>query len=345
MRKEKRIGQRMPQPGGGRLSGAVQTAVPVDPMIGRLRDVAAALRDEIAGCTARADVETVHRVRTGTRRVEAQLETILRQRGGMGASVRQAAWREAAVEWLRQLKKVRRAAGSVRDLDVHREIVAEKLLGVTREAAGAGESSIQSEVEELDSWLAKMRAKRESSLIAQLGKCLPKLETAEQAFLFAIPPVGGRSGAKNKPMALLALEDYLRLVDSMPTLEAENLHDFRKGAKKARYVAEAGGGDSDATAIAGAIKRVQDAIGDWHDWLMLRDEARAALGSAPGSALGSDVDPAGARLVVEIQRGVARRFVRAMRTTERMSRRLLGEWLARKPVRRAGGRRAGAASY
>ena len=52
---------------------------------------------------------------------------------------------------------------------------------------------------------------------------------------------------------MLALEDFLRLVDEMPVLEADNLHDFRKGAKKARYVAEAGGGTANITLDRGAV--------------------------------------------------------------------------------------------
>src|SRR5581483_6757412 len=92
----------------------------------------------------------------------------------------------------------------------------------------------------------------------------------------------------HRPVAQLALEDYLRLVDAMPLLDRENLHDFRKGAKKARYIAESDENDSAAKAIAKTIKRVQDAIGKWHDWEIVAAEAREALGSG-GEALQSDL--------------------------------------------------------
>ena len=43
---------------------------------------------------------------------------------------------------------------------------------------------------------------------------------------------------KSRPADAVALEDFVRAADAMPVLDAENLHDFRKATKKARYVAE-----------------------------------------------------------------------------------------------------------
>ena len=34
----------------------------------------------------------------------------------------------------------------------------------------------------------------------------------------------------------------------------------------------------DSSSVAKALKRIQDAIGEWHDWLCLGEEAKAALG-------------------------------------------------------------------
>jgi CHAD domain-containing protein len=100
----------------------------------------------------------------------------------------------------------------------------------------------------------------------------------------------------------------------MPLLHGENLHDFRKATKKARYVAEAGaeGGSS----VAKALKRIQDAIGEWHDWLCLGEEAQAALGQdAP-------------ELTAAFQREIERHFAAALKTTQSLRGRLLGEWMA-----------------
>jgi CHAD domain-containing protein len=362
-----------------RLARKAITAVENDPL-SHLRTVAHALNAEVAGCLQKPEVEAVHRVRTGTRRVEATLETILRMRTpqARGGRAEKSAATGAATEdavtgaakaWLAQLKKLRRAAGEVRDLDVHREIVAEEFLKDKKEKKGAGkqgdaagekapskanghallgeaasppyagaaflqhqpldaeqaEQLLPQQAHMLDAWLAERRHARAEKLVRQLEKRQSRLKSAEQEFFTAAEQETGKHRRANrKPAGMLALEDFLRLVDEMPVLEADNLHDFRKGAKKARYVAEAGGEEPFAEAIAKAIKRIQDVIGDWHDWLVLGEEAAEAL---DGDGRGQQ-DDGGAALRQRIAQCVAQRFARAMQTTDRMRRRLLGEWLA-----------------
>lgn len=323
-------------------SGAKTTRDAETDPLGHLRAVADDLNEEVAAALKEAEVEVVHRLRTGTRRVEATLETILRQR--QGRRLADQALCEPAEAWLGQLKKLRHAAGEVRDLDVHREIVAEELLKAMRgrenapaSEAGAntispghasspdGKMTLREQAERLDGWLAGRRNKRAARLVRKLDTLQPDLRASEQAFLAAAQQGSGRERrGLARDAGLLALEDFLRLVDRMPVLEAANLHEFRKGAKKARYVAEAGVDEPSSKAIGKAIKQVQDDIGDWHDWLVLREEAEQAL------------DAEGAALCERLAAGVAIRFAGAMRTTERMRRRLLGEWLA---LRGATGRR------
>ena len=103
----------------------------------------------------------------------------------------------------------------------------------------------------------------------------------------------------------------------MPLLHAENLHDFRKATKKARYVAEVGA-EGEQQRVAKALKRVQDAIGEWHDWVCLGEEAKAALGQ--------DAPELTAAFTSEIER----HFAAAVKTTQSMRGRLLGEWMAAK---------------
>ena len=103
-------------------------SVGASPMLDHLREVAAAMRGTLDACRKHGDapkVEAVHHLRTGTRRVEATLETLAREAGARGLGK---ATEEARQRWLRQLKKVRRAAGTVRDLDVHRELLADNFL-------------------------------------------------------------------------------------------------------------------------------------------------------------------------------------------------------------------------
>jgi CHAD domain-containing protein len=72
------------------------------------------------------------------------------------------------------------------------------------------------------------------------------------------------------------------------------------------------------------LKRVQDAIGDWHDWQCLLEEAQTALEK--------DAPDLSAHLESEVER----HFAAAMKTTHTMRARLSGEWLAlsKPPARR-----------
>jgi CHAD domain-containing protein len=122
-----------------------------------------------------------------------------------------------------------------------------------------------------------------------------------------------------RPADAVALEDFVRACDAMPLLHPENLHDFRKATKKARYLAEMGAEGQSDGGVAKALKRVQDAIGEWHDWLCLGEEAKAALGQdAP-------------ELTAAFRREIERHFAAALETTQSTRGRLLGEWMAAQP--------------
>jgi CHAD domain-containing protein len=319
------------------------------PMLRHLAEVAAAMRKRLDACREERDdsgvndpgVESVHHLRTGTRRVEATLETLAREAGARGLGL---AAEEARQRWLRQLKKVRRAAGMVRDLDVHRELLAENFLPpsdtasdkvaaelaeATATASGSDTiTPLEEQARALDGWLKSRRASAADGLSKTLDDHAKRLLEAEQQFMAAVAQRRSAASRAHRPVARLALEDYLRLVDAMPLLDKENLHDFRKGAKKARYIAESDDNDQAAKAIAKTIKRVQDAIGKWHDWEVVAGEAREALGS-DGEALQSDL----------LARG-QRAYERAMHTVATTNRRLVGEWRAGLPRNRVRSRQS-----
>jgi CHAD domain-containing protein len=321
---------------GARIVGA-------SPMLEHLREVATAMRGTLDACRKHGDapkVEAVHHLRTGTRRVEATLETLAREAGARGLG---RATEEARQRWLRQLKKVRRAAGTVRDLDVHRELLAENFLPAVDSAhdkvgaelaeatAAAATGSVEitpvmQQARALDQWLKDQRSDAAQALCSTLDDHADRLLDAERQFMAAMAKRHSVSHRAHRPAARLALEDYLRLMDAMPLLDKENLHDFRKGAKKARYVAESDDKDSAAEAMAKAIKRVQDAIGEWHDWDVVREEAREALHDD------------GRALEAQLEARTQRAYQRALRMTASMGRRFVGEWQALGP-RRAPSRR------
>ena len=291
----------------------------LDPLA-HLLPVADAFNGAVAQCIENADPEAVHRVRTGSRRLQAMLEATLREAGPTAHALER-----PARAWLRELKQIRRAAGAVRDLDVQRKLL-ENWVGEQtpkQDAAPGSSETIQPEMqaemkqaEMLDAWLKGERKHLAQGMQKQIRKRQQGLAKGQGALFTAITRVPlGRSIAPRSADAV-ALEDFVRASDAMPLLHMENLHDFRKATKKARYVAEAGAEGQSYSGVAKALKRVQDAIGQWHDWLCLGEEAKAALGQdAP-------------ELTAAFRAEIERNFAAAIETTLSIRGRLLGEWMA-----------------
>ncbi len=291
----------------------------LDPLA-HLLPVADAFNAAVGQCIENADPEAVHRVRTGSRRLQAMLEATLREAGPTAHALER-----PARAWLRELKQIRRAAGAVRDLDVQRKLL-ENWVGEQIPKQDAATSSSETsppemqaemkQAEMLDAWLKGERKHLAQGMQKQIRKRQQGLAKGQGALFTAITRVPlGRSVAPRSADAV-ALEEFVRASDAMPLLHAENLHDFRKATKKARYVAEVGAEGN--SGVAKALKRVQDAIGEWHDWVCLGEEAEAALGQdAP-------------ELTAAFTREIERYFAAAVKTTQSMRGRLLGEWMAAK---------------
>jgi CHAD domain-containing protein len=321
-----------------RRSGAVTSASNGSSVsVEHLLKVAGAFNSTLDRCLDDPGVEAVHRVRTGSRRVQAILESIVRQARSSGKTLKM-----PATAWLRQLKNIRRAAGLVRDLDVHRKLL-EKGLQPSTGNSPTGNQAMQTAVEtpapesavivaesdsqsdprqrqiarqvgELDAWLKEQRHVRAGNLLKQIKKRKEKLALRRTDFLAAVEQVPGRAWKTSRHPALVALEDFVRVVDATPSLDATNLHGFRKLTKKARYVAEMGGKERNARMVAKALKQVQDAIGDWHDWQCLSEEAKAVLKED------------GLELTAWLEGQADRFLAEALETTEQMSGKMLGEW-------------------
>lgn len=312
----------------------------------KIQKLAAVLEENLAKCAHDPDVDPVHDTRTGTRRLQATLEELVRAMPDdeHGESVR-----AAATAVMRQLKKIRRAAAPVRDLDVHRKLL-DKLtkhaLGqktkkeqregspdgtqpaipdqpdlLERPEAGLRTTGLEQQSDDLDGWLKHRRRQEADNLQTQARSLAAKLEKRVGDLAGAMRAAPHRRAAR--PPGIVALDAFARLASEMQVLHAGNLHDFRKGAKKARYVAElAAQGDKHAGAIAKTLKKLQDEIGDWHDWLVLAEEAHTALGDGPTD------------LIALIESEREKHFVAAMKTAAKLRGRLMGEWLAtaRKPA-------------
>lgn len=273
---------------------------------GQLTALADAFNAAAAQCVESAEADAVHRARTGSRRLQAMLEAMLRENATFALD-------QPTRPWLRQLKQIRRAAGPVRDLDVHRKLL-ENLIG--KAGPGSDANPLHKQAEMLDEWLKSERKHLARGMQKQIRKRLHGLVERQTAVLNALGSAPQESVRSDRSADAVALEDFVRATDAMPLLDAENLHDFRKATKKARYVAESAVEKEPYGDVAKALKRVQDAIGEWHDWLCLLEEA--------GTALGKDAPDLSAHL----EREVERHFAAAMKTTQTMRARLWGEWRA-----------------
>ena len=335
--------------------------MPVKPTVNaeldRLQQLTAVLKQNLELCAKDATVDAVHDIRTGTRRIEAMLDAILQERVPPTPGLElesTAALREAAERWLGLLKRIRRTAAPVRDLDVHRKLL-EKLKPLAKAVKdsestltrtshpSAGESvderpanakanlidapprptnPIELQADDLDAWLKQTRQEHAQPLMKAAPKWAPRVEE-QLVFLEEVMRQSRLRHRGPRRAAVTALEAFARLANQMQQLDAGNLHDFRKGAKKARYMAEAGGDDEHAGAVGKALKRLQDQIGDWHDWLVLAEEAHHALGAQ------------GAELTVLIETKRDQHYALAMHISERMRGCLMGEWQALSTPRRS----------
>ena len=285
-----------------------------DPLA-QLLPVANAFNAAVAQGVENADPAAVHGLRTGSRRLQAILEATLREAGPAAHALE-----APAKQWLRQLKRVRRAAGPVRDLDVQHKLL-EGLLR-KRVAAVGTDADAQAQWEVLASWLKSERKHLARGMQKEIRKRQPRLAEQQGSLFTALAGVSLATPETPRPADHVALEDFVRAADAMPVLHADNLHDFRKATKKARYVAEAGAEGQRYSAVAKALKRVQDSIGDWHDWRCLAEEAKAAVGEhAPG-------------LTSALDQEAERHLRSAVKTTERVCGQLSGEWMAAKSARK-----------
>ena len=83
----------------------------------------------------------------------------------------------------------------------------------------------------------------------------------------------------------LALRLVAKLARDSGPLTEKMLHQYRIIGKRARYLAELAGNDPEAERLVAQLKRMQDVIGDWHDWLKLANKAAKLFGGVRESPL------------------------------------------------------------
>ena len=200
--------------------------------------------------------ENVHKFRTYGRRVEALLEALVPHPNRNDKKL------------LKLLARLRKKAGRVRDLDV--QISALRNLKVSPEAV-AKSQLIHTLVEERHNREKKLSRTFNQDTMLDLRRRLKRASTDE------IPTTAD-------PLAI-ALRELQALARDRAPLTEKTLHRYRVVGKRARYLAELAGEEPEAVRTVELLKRMQDVLGDWHDWLKLTERADELFGASSGSGL------------------------------------------------------------
>ena len=231
------------------------------------------LEAAILTCLAKPRKKAVHQLRTATRRIEAQLE-LLSQFDQVPPHDKD---RDKAT---RLLKKLRRAAGQVRDLDVQQDLIAEEAAPKKHP-----DKALRTEASDLRRALKRKRDTEAATLCKLLKKRETKFGQVFKDLLDALEPA--KSLALTEPQLITLVNDWYTQQrghepgDTPPERDTDQLHSIRKDAKLARYLAESAPESAViARRIAAQFEDLQEAGGQWHDFLLLTDIARDHLGKS-----------------------------------------------------------------
>jgi len=227
-------------------------------------------RQLLERCGRKATRKRVHALRVVTLRLQAELECDL---ADLPRASHQA---QAILRFGKRAEKLRQALGPVRELDVW----IGKLRGLrgslnkTDEYVPRSMRECVGGIDRLEERLKKKRIVAEKRLVAAInkpgrlgGRLVKASEDVEQSLSDHI--FGADAGIAEELAAR-----FRAVRAEFSTFSEENLHEFRKRIKMVRYLAEIHAGANRATAqIASQMKKVQSAIGEWHDWQDLGREA------------------------------------------------------------------------
>ncbi len=203
------------------------------------------------------NVESVHGFRTTSRRLQTLLEQVLPDCDRNQKKL------------LKMLNRIRRRAGKVRDLDV--QLSALRSLKVPQEPRRKTQ---------LMQGLIELRVKHEKKLRKMLTKDM--IREIRKRLKRGAKEVQSETSLDPLMVARSMLNE---VVHPAGPVSEELLHQYRTVVKRARYAAEFAPKSAEATQFIGQVKRLQDAVGNWHDWLTLTQSASKRLGDVNQSSL------------------------------------------------------------
>ena len=208
--------------------------------------------------------EEVHDFRTRSRRTQAVLEALGLDR------------RSNERRMLQDLRKLRKRAGKVRDMDV--------LTAFTSQLQVDGEADCKVQLLEHLGTQRSKHAKKMRGLLRKDGSSLLKRLKRSSTRIQKLLQRAERNGDGT---ASTAMAEALRLSSELadpPRLDRRNLHPYRLKVKQLRYVLEMAQ-DSDQAKFVEQLGEAKDAIGEWHDWEELIVIAGDVLDHRPSCGL------------------------------------------------------------
>jgi CHAD domain-containing protein len=219
------------------------------------------LEQDLIKLSSKPRAKEVHRFRTDTRR----LQTLL---GELSPKLDR-----NQKKLLKILGRLRKRAGKVRDLDV--QLTALRALKVSQEPRR--KTQLVNRLIELRSEQEKkLRKAADGETVQELRK---RLKRANKSF--------SPEASRDPLAAARGMLERIERTDA-PLSEAV-LHQYRILSKQARYAAEFAAKSAEATQFIASLKRLQDAVGDWHDWLTLTQSASDQLGDVRESSLAAEL--------------------------------------------------------
>lgn len=223
----------------------------------RSRAVFQKLERDLVKLSSKPQAENVHRLRTGTRRLQILL-------GDLSPKLDR-----SQKKLLKLLGRLRQRAGKVRDLDV--QLAALRSLKIPQEPRR--KTQLMNELIELRGRQEKkLRKAADEDTIREIRR---RLKRASKHF----DPEASRD-----PLAV-AREMLERIQRDDGAMTEGLLHQYRILSKRARYAAEFADQSTESAQFIAGVKRIQDALGDWHDWLTLTKSASEHLGEVRESSL------------------------------------------------------------
>lgn len=217
-------------------------------------------------CEGKPTRKRVHALRVVTLRLQAELTIDL---ADLPRASHQA---QAILEFIRQGEKLRKVLGPVRELDVW----IGKLQGLRATLTQSGDyvpRSTRDSVRHLERFESRLKEKRRPLEKRLTGAIKKRKDDFARELEGVSAAVHGRAGDHEITSSTIR-DRFFEIAKDFPAFNEENLHEFRKRIKMVRYLAEMHESDSKCAQIAAQVRKLQSAIGEWHDWQALAREVR-----------------------------------------------------------------------